>query len=367
MKIQKRHFNKRNLHTLKTAFHRRSLQHPQFNFFAKIASYILLACLFCLLLFPASLYGIYSLFDKVPGNPITESFPNKITPPDYINVYNTTTKQTMAVPFEDYVKGVVAGEMPATFEEEALKAQAVAARTYSLSKVLRSGVGGNPPAHPSAPLCNDTHCQVYRSVDELKNLKGEAWMADGWIKICEAVDSTKGQMMYYDGQLAEQALFHSSSGGHTENSEDVFASAVPYLRSVDSPYEKEATHQNESTSYTVTEFAQKIKSAYPNKAFGDISISTIKILNNSQGGRVNQIQVGNQSLTGRDIRDCLGLASANFTVGFTISNAQPYIIFTSNGYGHGVGMSQYGANGMAEKGYTYKDILKHYYTGIKIY
>lgn len=370
MKIQKKHFRRRNMHTVRSAWHRRNNNHPKFNFFAKIGATILFACIFCLLIFPASLYGIYGLFDKVPDhkdNPITETFPNKITPPDYINVYNTTTKQVMAVPFEDYVKGVVAGEMPSTFEEEALKAQAVAARTYSLSKVIRSGVGGNPPAHPGAPLCNDTHCQVYRTVDELKQLKGESWMQQDWLKICKAVESTKGQMMYYNGQLAEQALFHSSSGGHTENSEDVFASAVPYLRSVSSPYEADATHQNESRSLTIAEFAQKVKSAYPNKAFGDISISSIKIMNNTQGGRVNQIQVGNQTLTGREIREALALASADFTFGFTISNSQPYIIFTTNGYGHGVGMSQYGANGMAKKGYTYKDILEHYYTGIKVY
>jgi stage II sporulation protein D len=313
------------------------------------------------------LFGIHSLFDTIPGNPITETFPDKIDPPAYINVYRTSSNITEALPFEDYVKGVVAGEMPASFEEEALKAQAVAARTYSLSKVIRSGVGGNPPAHPDAPLCDDTHCQVYRSVGELTDLKGDNWMADGWIKICDAVDSTQGQLMYYDGQLAEQALFHSSSGGYTENSEDVFASAVPYLRSVESPYEEEATHQNETTSMTISEFSQKIKNTFSGKAFGDISVSNIKITSNSQGGRVNEVQVGEQILTGRNIRDSLGLSSANFTVGFTISYGEPYVIFTTKGYGHGVGMSQYGANGMAKEGYDYKDILEHYYTGVKIY
>ena len=288
---------------------------------------------------------------------------DKVDIPDYINVYRTASGVVEAVPFEDYVKGVVSGEMPSSFEEEALKAQAVAARTYSLSKIIRSGDGGFPAAHPTAALCDSTHCQVYRSPTDLAQIKSAEWMSAGWPKIVSAVDDTKGQVMYYDGKLAEQALFHSSSGGKTENSEDVFASAVPYLRSVDSPYEEEASHRDEQTSMSVSAFVQKVKRAYPSKAFGSVDSGSIRILSRTSGGRVEALQIGGDSLSGRNIRDCLGLASANFTVDV----AGDQVTFTTNGYGHGVGMSQYGANGMAKEGYDYKEILAHYYSGVVIY
>ena len=283
--------------------------------------------------------------------------------PKTIDVYRTDSGKTEQIDFEDYIKGVVSGEMPSEFHLEALKAQAVAARTYSLARVLRAQESGNPQAHPGAPLCDSTHCLVYRSETELAQLKGDQWMNDGWKKICRAVNDTEGQLLYYRGQLVEQALFHSSSGGKTENSEDVFASAVPYLVSVDSPYEKEATHQNESHSFTTDQLASALMSAYPDVSFGAITPSSIKILDRSSGDRVKEIQIGNATLTGRQIREALDLPSANFTVNISGNT----VTFTSNGSGHGVGMSQYGADGMAEKGYDYKEILSHYYSGTEVY
>ena len=318
-------------------------------------------CISALLLLPATIITLYPA-EQIGG--IREQiFIDKVDIPAKINVYRTAYGVVESIPFEDYVKGVVAGEVPSSFEEEALKAQAVAARTYSLSKVIRSGDSGFPTAHPNAPLCDTTHCQVYRSTYDLAAIKSAEWMATGWPKIVAAVDNTKGQVMYYDGLLAEQALFHSSSGGKTENSEDVFASAVPYLRSVESPYEADATHQNETTTIPITTFAQKIQSAYPNSSFGTIDNSNIKITSRSDGGRVEEIQIGSATLTGRNIRDSMGLSSANFTIGISDNN----ITFTTSGYGHGVGMSQYGANGMAKEGYDYKKILSHYYSGVTIY
>lgn len=199
---------------------------------------------------------------------------------DKIMVYRSDYGVTESLDFETYVKGVVASEMPAHFEMEALKAQAVAARTYSLSRVIRAGDGGNP-SHPSAALCDSTHCQVYRSEAELESINGSQWIESSWPRVKEAVESTSGQLMFYDGELVAQAMFHSTSGGKTENSEDVFVAAVPYLRSVESPYEEGSPH-------------------YKTR------------------------------------------------------------------YGHGVGMSQWGANGMASEGYDYKKILSHYYTGIEL-
>lgn len=312
--------------------------------------------IFCLVILPLILVSIFHCEEQ------SQPLPKKgsISIPEYINVYRHESGKTESIAFEDYVKGVVAGEMPSSFEMEALKAQAVAARTYSLSKIIRSGDGGNPD-HPSAPVCDDTHCQVYRSPEELKKIKSAEWMDAGWSKIQEAVDRTKGELMYYQGSLVEQPLFHSSSGGKTENSEDVFVSALPYLRSVDSPYEAAAPHQNEQVAIALSEFKQKIKQSYPN--LGAVVTGSIKVVDRSEGGRVATVQVGNLTLKGREIRDLFGLRSANFVMSVQGNT----VLFTTDGYGHGVGMSQYGANGMAQAGYDYKDILTHYYTGVEVY
>lgn len=188
-------------------------------------------------------------------------------------------------------------------------------------------------------------------------------MKDDWKKICRAADETKGQLLYYNGELVEQALFHSSSGGKTENSEDVFAAAVPYLTSVDSPYEEKATHREEKHAFTVSELASAVKSSYPGTDFGNITADSIKILDRSSGNRVASMQFGSGTLTGREVREALDLPSANFTVDISENT----VTFTSNGSGHGVGMSQYGADGMAENGYGYKEILSHYYSGTQVF
>ena len=283
--------------------------------------------------------------------------------PETIKVCRTEKDSTETVEFEDYVKGVVAGEMPASFHEEALKAQSVAARTYSLARVLKSEESGCPEAHPDASLCDTTHCQVYRSKAELDSLKGDEWMNENWKKICSAVDSTEGQLLYYNGELVEQALFHSSSGGRTENSEDVFASAVPYLVSVESPYEDDATHQDEKNTFSLWDFKEKLQEKYPNISFGDINADNIKVISRSSGGRVEKMQVGDGIIEGVNIREALALPSANFTVNIDGDE----ITFTSNGSGHGVGMSQYGADGMAKEGFDYKEILSHYYRGTVVF
>lgn len=283
--------------------------------------------------------------------------------PKTIEVYRTESGEVDKMPFEEYIKGVVSCEMPSTFHSEALKAQAVAARTYSAAKVMNAETSGYPSAHPGAPLCDSTHCQVFKAEKELEDLKGDKWMKDGYVKISDAVNDTKGEMLYYKGELVQQALFHSSSGGATENCEDVFATAVPYLVSVESPYEDEATHQNEETVFAIDDFASKVSSAYPTTYFGQITSDNIKIVSRSNGNRVEKMQIGSATLTGRQIREALALSSANFTIDIDGDT----IAFTSNGSGHGVGMSQYGADGMAKKGYNYKKILSHYYSGTEIY
>jgi len=279
-----------------------------------------------------------------------------------VKIYIQETRKIETIELEEYIKGVVAGEMPAAFEMEALKAQAVAARTYALAKINAYGETGHPD-HPGAELCNTVHCQVWYSKEQLRELKAKNWMRDYWPRIEEAVNETQGIVMTYGNRLADQPLYHSSSGGKTENSEDVFVSAVPYLRSVESPYEERAPYNTDEKSIAVSTFVSKIKEKYKdcNITTGSIA-SSIKLIERSEGGRILKLQVGNKVLTGREIRDMLGLRSANFKIAIKGSE----MIFTTVGYGHGVGMSQWGANGMAEKGSTYDKILKHYYTGVEM-
>ncbi|MDD6042753.1 MAG: stage II sporulation protein D [Eubacteriaceae bacterium] len=261
-----------------------------------------------------------------------------VTIPDKVTLYRVSEDRYEKIDFEEYVEGVVAAEMPDSFEFEALKAQAVASRTYALGRVLAG-----------AKLCDTIHCQAYRNTDISSKVK-------------KAVKATRNQLLAYEDELASHALYFSSSGGPTENSEDVFSGKYPYLRSVSSSNEPGATHVQEKTVLNTSEFSDVIKKAYPELDFGSIKKSNIKILSHSAGGRVDKIKVGKQTLTGTDIRKALAIPSTRFSVSFDGKK----IILTSDGSGHGVGMSQYGANGMAKEGKTYEQILSHYYKGTKV-
>ena len=300
-------------------------------------------------------------------------FEGKVELPDTIRVWMEEEGEVIEVDFEEYVSHVVASEMPYTFDEEALKAQSVAARTFSAAK-LEKYKEQKPSTHPDAPVCNTTHCQVYKTEEELIASHEEGWANEGWEKIKKACQATEGELLYYDGEMVMQPLFFSSSGGQTENSEDVFVGAYPYLISVASPYEEEATHRDEEKKFTLKEFKKQIEEAYPEMSFGEINRSNIKILSRTSGGRVAEMQIGDGVLKGTEVRSALGLSSALFSISFESSGESDAekdsgitIVFTSSGSGHGVGMSQYGANGMAKEGYDYKEILQHYYTGTEIY
>ncbi len=279
-----------------------------------------------------------------------------------ILVWLEESDTTVSVPLEEYIACVVSEEMPASFHSEALKAQAVAARTYSVARTLNFTPVENPQGHQKAALCNTTHCQVYQTQEQIRQNRSEEWMEEYWPKICHAVEMTEGQVMYYDGKLAGQAMFHSSSGGKTENSEDVFASAVPYLRSVDSPYEEGATHQNETVRVDIDQAVQLINSQLQGTQVTREEVEQMQVVARSSGNRAQSVQIGSVTMTGRELRSLFGLSSSKFDV----SVEDDKLVFISNGYGHGVGLSQYGANGMGEKGYRYDQILEHYYTGIQL-
>lgn len=279
-----------------------------------------------------------------------------------IKLFNPYNGSVEELDIETYVKGVVAAEMPAEFHLEALKAQSIAARTYAVSRTLLYPEGH--PDHKNAPICKGIHCQAFLSLEELRQIHGESWVEDYWGKIEESVDSTKGMLLYYQGEVIEP-LYHSTSGGITEDSVNVFSAEKPYLKSVISPYEEDSPKYKTIITLSDEEFISKI-----NKSFPDAHLSKenfyerIKLIEKSDSGRINKIAIGNEIIAGRELRELLSLNSTNFTI--TYDKNLNIIDIVTYGYGHGVGMSQWGANGMAKNGSDCESILKHYYTDIEI-
>ena len=276
-----------------------------------------------------------------------------------ISVYNSKTGKVQNMDIETFLYGVLSMEMSSEFSEEALKAQAVAARTYIIYKMENNMKAG----HKGADICTDyNHCQAYASYEELKEQKGDKWIRESYPIIKQAVDDTKGQILTYNDK-AILPLYFSTSSGMTENSEDVFMTNYPYLKSVSSPYEENSPKYYTESVIDISRFIDILKNKY-----GDISISKndlknkIKLIDRTTAGSVKSIQIGNKQLTGRDIRSIFDLNSSNFDISF----AEDIVVFKVKGYGHGVGMSQWGAEGMANNSYTYDEILFHYYTNTDI-
>lgn len=263
--------------------------------------------------------------------------------------------KTVSMNMRDYLTGVVAAEMPASFELEALKAQAVAARTYTLYKMLV-----NPSSnHPDADVCTDSSCcKAYSSDQELQEKLGDSY--EEYIsKIKSAVNGTDGQCLVYDGEPI-LAVFHSSSSGKTVSSGEIWPSQLPYLVSVDTP-ETDDTVPNltETVSFTFDEFKNTVSASYPEASFPEDISGWITDIAESNSGRLSSVNIGGVTLTGSQVRSLFSLRSA--AISFSVTDSG--IDITTNGYGHGVGMSQYGAQLMAKGGSTYDQILLSYYTG----
>ena len=259
---------------------------------------------------------------------------------------------------ETYLQGVVRAEMPASFEEEALKAQAVAARTYTLHKIE----GGGSANHPEADACDDINCcKAYKSAEEAAanwGISSAAYEA----KIRKAVAETDGQVVLYEGSPI-LAVFHSSSAGATCNVEDVWQSSLPYLRSVSSPETEELVPNYYSKeTFTLTQFKELFIANYPTAKLSGSPSNWFTNIHQTENGLVQSLQVGGITVTGGELRTLLGLRSASFTISFTDDT----VVFSVTGYGHGVGMSQYGANILAQQGKTYEEILTYYYTGTTV-
>ncbi len=256
-----------------------------------------------------------------------------------------------------YLVGVVRAEMPASFEPEALKAQAVAARTYTLYKIQTGGNHGD-----TADICTDsTCCQAYLTEDRARANWGED--ADVFEKkIEDAVTSTDGQAILYGG-VPVLAVFHSSSAGRTRTAGEVWQGDLPYLQAVDSPEDGEVIPNYYSRAeFTAAEFREKVLAACPEADLsGDMSAWLRDAVTDSAGS-VETLRVGGVEMKGARLRGILGLRSACFD--WEVQGET--LVFYVTGFGHGVGMSQYGANAMAAAGADYREILTHYYTGVTV-
>ena len=259
---------------------------------------------------------------------------------ELITVYRTNG-DVINIGLTEYLVGVVAGEMPASFPIEALKAQAVVARTYTM-KSLQIG----------RKLTDSTSTQVYKDNNQLRNLWGNDY--DRYYqRIYDAVTSTDNICVYYNGDYID-AVYHSTSNGYTEDAVNVWGNRIPYLQTVASTWDQNVS----SYLKIITKEESDIISI-----LGLDNLDEIQILERNNSGRVEKVQIGNKIFSGVELRNMLGLRSTDFE----IIKDNNIITITTKGYGHGVGMSQYGAKGMAEQGYSYREILNHYYTNVNIY
>lgn len=260
------------------------------------------------------------------------------------------------IDMEKYLIGVVAGEMPPSFEVEALKAQAVAARTYIMSKT-----GVDNSSHPDADICTDpSHCKAYISDNDALKKWGTEWNDIYKPKISDAVESTKGEIITYQDEPIV-AVFHSTSAGKTENSGDVWQEELPYLKSVISEGEELSPRYKSFVEVDLDEFKFKLKEIDGSVDFSKSVNDWINGYEYTEGGAVKVVEIGGVKFKGTKIREVFSLRSAFFTISITDK-----VIFDVTGNGHGVGMSQYGANYAASRGYDYKKILQKYYTDTQL-
>lgn len=274
----------------------------------------------------------YSNIDNTSTNNTTNSSVSKIT------VYRSNGI-VINLNMTDYLIGVVSSEMPASFNLEALKAQSVLARTYALKT-----------KQTEKKLTDTVSTQSYIDIDQMKNKWGNSFNTY-YNKIKNAVENTNGEYLSYNGNYIE-ALYHSTNNGKTESSLDVFGNYYPYLISVSSEYDKNASSYLRTINMPIDTISNKLGLSLNND-------SVINILSYTDGGNIKEININGNNFSGKKVRELLGLRSADFDISISDNNAN----ITTRGYGHGVGMSQYGANGMANAGYSYKDILSHYYPG----
>ena len=273
-----------------------------------------------------------------------------------IKLLHLETNEVEEVPIDTYLVNVVSAEMPADFEIEALKAQAVVARTYTIYKIQNK-------KHDNADICdNSACCQAWVSKEERFARWEESVRESNWQKIEQAVNETKGKIITYEGKPIN-AFFHSNSGGKTEIPVNVWGgTGYPYLQVVETSGEDNYTQYNSEVVLSNEELLEKLKVNYSDISIDFNNNDDLKILEYTDSGRVKTVKFGNHNLSGTEARSLLGLRSTNFEIIKENGN----IKFSVKGYGHGVGMSQTGANTLAKEGKSYEDIINHFYIGVVI-
>ena len=269
-------------------------------------------------------------------------------------IYISDTGNILELNVEEYVACVVASEMPANFNSEALKAQAIAARTYYYAKRENKCSNGK-----EADICDGTHCQAFDTKEEILQKWPDSKKEEYWNKINDAVSDTKGKVLVYEGQLIQYPQYFATSWGKTETKE-----GVPYLVSTESKGEEIAPKYKSEVRYAVNAFIDKLKNEYNIENIDSNNLMAyINIQSYTKGGAVKDIKIGDKVIPGINFRSTFGLNSTNFQINVEGNE----VIISCIGYGHGIGMSQWGAEVMAREGKNYEDILKHYYKNIDIY
>lgn len=282
-----------------------------------------------------------------------------------VRLFVYETGNIIQLPLEDYVTGVVAAEMPAEFPAEALKAQAVAARTYILKRLKAGGVINTQ--HSGADVSdNCREGQAWISEEEMKKRWGKLGYYRYYYKIRQAVDETRGLAITCQGQLIEP-VYHSSCGGKgTENASDVWKVDEPYLKGVTCPYDADPQPVRvvRLSPERVTKALKVNLNVIPAIKSGEAgeTASLMKVIDYTSSGRPKTVLLGEKTYPAAIVRDLLGLRSNDFDLKIDPKEVE----VTTRGYGHAVGMCQYGAKGFAQHGYNYKKILKHYYSGVEI-
>ena len=274
-----------------------------------------------------------------------------------IKLLHQDTKKVEEVNLDEYIACVVSAEMPVSYDIEALKAQAIVARTYTIYKITTS------KKHSEADICDkSTCCQAWISKEDRLKKWDSNEGTKNWNKILQAVNETVGKIVTYEGKPIN-AFFHANSGGKTEVPFNVWGgTGYPYLQVVETSGEDAYSQYESEAKFTKTDFVKKISESHKDFEIDFNQKDCIKITERDDSNRVITVRIGNLNLSGVEARTLLGLRSANFTAEIQNDN----IIFKVIGYGHGVGMSQTGADAMAKQGSNYEEIIKHFYTGVEI-
>lgn len=275
-----------------------------------------------------------------------------------VKLLHTSNGTIEEINLDEYLYGVVAAEMPANFSEEALKAQAVVARTYTIYKIIN-----NSSKHGTAQICDDSKCcQAWISKENRLEKWNENEREENWNKIVNAVNSTQGKIILYDNKPIN-AFFHSNSGGKTEIPINVWGgSGLPYLQVVETSGEENYSQYSSEVIVSKEELKNTMLNKYSDFTIDYNEEDCIKILEYTSSGRVKTIKIGNKNISGVEARSIFRLKSANFSIYIEENN----IKFTVKGYGHGIGMSQTGADSLAKMGKNYEEIIKHFYVGVEI-